>query len=155
MAGVETIEALIVVRTYPTPAKKNVEVSCTAGITRDGKWVRLFPIPYRFLDDDKRFHKYQWIKANVRKAADHRAESACKGHHLNCTDGELGASWRSWRARYGDEWEAKFRKRYERDMIERLDTHFFVGTLKAHPAEWNIVGLFYPPKTTGNLFGPN
>ena len=39
--------------------------------------------------------------------------------------------------------------------IERLDTHFFVGTLKAHPAEWNIVGLFYPPKTTGNLFGPN
>jgi len=48
-------KVLITVRTYPTPARKGVEVSCTAGITDDGKWIRLFPIPYRFLDWDKRF----------------------------------------------------------------------------------------------------
>jgi hypothetical protein len=41
-------------------------------------------------------------------------------------------------------------------MIERYDTHFFVGKLKAHPGEWNIVGLFYPPRAaTLDLFGPN
>jgi hypothetical protein len=61
---------LITVRTYPVPAKKGIEVSCTAGITDDGKWIRLFPIPYRFLDEDKRFSKYQWIDVDVTKAKD-------------------------------------------------------------------------------------
>jgi len=41
---------LITVRTYPTPASRGVEVSCTAGITDTGNWIRLYPIPYdRFL----------------------------------------------------------------------------------------------------------
>src|SRR5437764_15248176 len=71
----EKKKALIVVRTYPTPAKNGVEVSCTAAITEDGKWLRLFPIPYRFLDVDKRFRKYQWIELDVTKATDARPES--------------------------------------------------------------------------------
>ncbi len=69
-------KVLVTVRTYPTPAKKGVEVSCTAGITDDSKWIRLFPIPYRFLDWDKRFRKYQYIEANVTKSeSDVRPES--------------------------------------------------------------------------------
>jgi hypothetical protein len=32
-------------------------------------------------------------------------------------------------------------------MIERNDTHFYVGFVHLHPAEWIIVGLFYPPKS--------
>jgi hypothetical protein len=40
-------KALIVVRTYPVPAKKGVEVSCTAAVTEQGEWLRLFPVPYR------------------------------------------------------------------------------------------------------------
>jgi hypothetical protein len=68
--------ALIVVRTYPVPARSTVEASCTAGITDDGKWIRLFPIPYRSLDEDKQFTKYQWIEAEVRKPSkDTRPES--------------------------------------------------------------------------------
>ncbi len=65
-----------------------------------------------------------------------------------CTDWEMGQSYRSWR-RYGQEWEAKFRQRYERDMIERNDTSFYVGTVHQHPNRWIIVGLFYPPKPGG------
>jgi hypothetical protein len=69
-------KVLITVRTYPTPAKKGIEVSCTAGITDDGQWIRLFPIPYRFLDHDKRFTKYQYIEASVAKSlSDTRPES--------------------------------------------------------------------------------
>jgi hypothetical protein len=71
----ETKRALIVVRTYPTPAKQGIEVSCTAAITDTGEWLRLFPVPYRFLDSDKRFRKYQWVDVQVSKAADHRVES--------------------------------------------------------------------------------
>jgi len=46
-----------------------------------------------------------------------------------------------------------FRQRYEREMIEKNDTHFFVGNIHQHPDNWFIVGLFYPPKPTiGDLF---
>ena len=63
-------------RTYPVPARSGIEVSCTAGITAEGEWIRLFPIPYRFLARDQRFAKYQWIDVAVRKAAnDARHES--------------------------------------------------------------------------------
>lgn len=70
-----TKRVLIVVRTYPTPARRGVEVSCTAGITEEGEWIRLFPIPYRFLHPDRRFRKYQTIDARVKRASDSRAES--------------------------------------------------------------------------------
>lgn len=251
-----TRKALIVVRTYPTPAKSGIEVSCTAAITEDGKWLRLFPVPYRRLLPEQQFSKYQWIQVAVQKATDPRPESHkiqeeslvvlsevlpsdhywdarkrivapliaasmcairkqrdergsptlglfrpaeierliiapavppdwtdaereilsqgdlfdsapptelekipfdfsyryrcsdadCKGHEMKCTDWEMGQSYRSWRAKYGDGWEAKFRERYEHEIINKLDTHFYVGTLNAHPSAWIIVGLFYPPK---------
>jgi hypothetical protein len=38
-------------------------------------------------------------------------------------------------------------------MIEKNETHFFVGTVHKHPASWIIIGLFYPPRpTTADLF---
>jgi hypothetical protein len=260
----QTKRALIVVRTYPTPAKTGVEISCTAAITDDGQWLRLYPVPYRFLPHDQRFRKYQWIEVTTMKASkDSRPEShkiktdsikitseplstdnewaarkrvifplkahclccieqtreqegyptlgifrphriekliigpdtptwtgsqlgvlrqghlfekgkmqelekipykfqykffcehdTCNGHTLMCTDWEMGEAWRSWKQKYGDGWEPKFRERFEKEMIEKLDTHFFVGTLHQHPNRWIIVGLFYPqysPKG-GTLF---
>jgi hypothetical protein len=253
----ETKKALITVRTYPIPASPGIEASCTAAITDDGKWLRLYPIPYRFMDHDKRFRKYQWIEVNVAKASDPRPESynpdidsikilteplsttnewqerknyvfplmsqslcelqrkrdadkyptlgffkpkiierlritqtdstwtqeelnllrqgllfqkspqaelekipyiftyifrcdegECNGHVLSCTDWEMGESWRRWSRSYGEDWEIKFRQRYEREMIEKHDTHFYVGTIYAHPNRWIIIGLFYPPKPT-------
>jgi hypothetical protein len=71
----EKKKALIVVRTYPVPAKKGVEVSCTGAITDKGEWLRLFPVPYRLLSHDQRFRKYQWVEVTVTKASDPRPES--------------------------------------------------------------------------------
>lgn len=252
---------LITVRTYPVPAKKGIEVSCTAGITDDGKWIRLFPLPYRLLADESKFRKYQWITVDVAKAKnDPRPESFnpqvdqiqtgsilsaerewsarwnvvrpllrpslcelqddrevdghptlgfikpqierllitpssaewsadqltalrqtslfqkaptnelekipfdfryafrcgkpfCTGHEMICTDWEMGESYRRWRDKYGDAWEAKFRQRYEDEMIEKNDTHFFVGNLHQFPNAWIVIGLFYPPhETTRDMF---
>lgn len=251
----EKKKALITVRTYPIPASPGVEVSCTAAITDEGKWLRLFPVPYRFLDQDKKFRKYQWIEFSGIKASDPRPESyhididsinilseplpttnewrarkdmvfplrapslcylknerdlnkyptlgffrpktidrlrvittsptwsqaelnmlrqddlfrsrpldelekipyhfsytfrcdapACTSHSLLCTDWEMGQAWRKWSREYGDEWEAKFRQRFETEMIQKNDTHFYVGTTHRHPHVWIIIGLFYPPK---------
>jgi hypothetical protein len=71
----ESKKALIVVRTYPTPAVKGVEVSCTAAISEKGEWLRLHPIRYRYLSIEQRFKKYQWIELKVTKANDGRPES--------------------------------------------------------------------------------
>ncbi len=54
MPGWERKKVLITVRTYPSPAQKTIEASCTAGITEDGQWIRLFPIPWRLLADGQR-----------------------------------------------------------------------------------------------------
>ena len=71
-----TKRILITVKTYPTPAWKGGEVVCTAGITEEGDWVRLFPIPFRFLDGPRQFRKYDWIEAKITKAqSDPRVES--------------------------------------------------------------------------------
>ena len=72
----ESKKTLIVVRTYPAPSRKYVELSCTAGITEDGEWLRLYPVVYRMLDLDKRFRKWQWVDLAVKKASrDPRPES--------------------------------------------------------------------------------
>ena len=68
-------EILIIVKAYPNPSKKYVESSCTAGITRGGEWLRLHPLPFRLLESEKQFKKYQWIRASIKKSNDPRPES--------------------------------------------------------------------------------
>lgn len=69
------LKALIVAKTYPTPARRGIEVSCTQGITDQGEWVRLFPVPFRLLGHTHRFKKYQWVEVDAEKAPDSRPES--------------------------------------------------------------------------------
>jgi hypothetical protein len=260
-----TKRVFIVVKTYPNPAHRGMEVSCTAAITESERaWIRLFPVPYRLLDEDKQFPRYSWIDVSVRKASDSRPESfnlnansirivrkvgtarfwrerkelifplkrhclccikqeqetlgasgptlgifkpgsierfsivpcaadwtpdekailsqsnlafsktpqtplekipfefrygfrcpetSCKRHESKCLDWEMSQSYRKWRRMYGAGWRAKFLQRFETEIIKNRDTHFFVGTFRAHPREWGIVGLFYPLKDPqGGLF---
>jgi hypothetical protein len=60
------------------------------------------------------------------------AEVTCRGQRIMCTYWEVGESYRRWRDQYGERWEAMFRQRYERDMIEKNDTHFYVGNIHQH-----------------------
>ena len=67
---------LILVKTYPRPSDKYLETVCTAGMRKDGSWVRLYPIPYRRLDSTQKFSKYQWVEADIeRNLSDPRPES--------------------------------------------------------------------------------
>jgi len=69
----------------------------------------------------------------------------CYSFQCDGTDWEMNESYRKWRNDYGNNWESKFRQRYEREMINKLDTHFYVGTIHGHPHVWITGGLFYPP----------
>jgi hypothetical protein len=66
----------ITVKTYPTLSEKYDELVCTAGISEDGSWVRLYPLPFRKLDNEQKYKKYQWIEADIeRNTSDFRIES--------------------------------------------------------------------------------
>lgn len=74
----EKKRVLILVKTYPNPSNKSIETVCTAGITDDGKWIRLYPIPHRFLDGKSQFKIFDWIEVNAAKrpiSKDRRPES--------------------------------------------------------------------------------
>lgn len=64
-------------KTRPELSKSYREVVCTGGVFADSRrLVRLYPVPLRFLDDERKFRKYQWIEAEVaRNPSDHRPES--------------------------------------------------------------------------------
>ena len=57
----EKKKILITVKTIPTESSEYEETVCTAGITEDKKWIRIYPVPFRKLDDSQRYKKYQWI----------------------------------------------------------------------------------------------
>lgn len=60
-------KVLITVKTYPTLSSKYDELVCTAGFRTDGSWIRLYPIPFRKLDYESRYAKYQWIELEIIK----------------------------------------------------------------------------------------
>jgi len=67
---------LIIVKTYPTLSQKYAELVCTAGVTENGEWRRLYPVRFRQLYDEQKYKKYQWVEAEVEKSeADSRPES--------------------------------------------------------------------------------
>lgn len=73
----EKKKVLITVKAYPNPSKKYSETVCCAGIDlKDNTWIRLYPIPYRDLDSNQKFKKYNIIEIDCSKAKnDKRPES--------------------------------------------------------------------------------
>ncbi len=83
-------KVLIAVKTYPTLSIKYNELVCTAGFLEDGSWVRIYPIPFRKLEYDKQFSKYDWIEIDlVRNTSDPRKESF-KPKSIDCPMVRLG-----------------------------------------------------------------
>jgi len=73
---IEKRKIFITVKTYPTLSKKYDELVCTAGILDDGSWARIYPLPFRKLDYDNRYKKYQWMEIPLQKnTGDTRPES--------------------------------------------------------------------------------
>lgn len=56
---------LITVKTYPTLSRKYGETVCTAGIREDGTWVRIYPVPFRRLEEAEQYRKFDWIECDL------------------------------------------------------------------------------------------
>lgn len=69
-------KVLITVKTYPTLSGKYDELVCTAGFRADGTWIRIYPIPFRRLEYDHQYKKYQWLEIDLEpNTTDFRPES--------------------------------------------------------------------------------
>ncbi|MFP4526831.1 MAG: hypothetical protein ACLFNL_10625 [Bacteroidales bacterium] len=68
-------KVLITVTTYPLPSRSYDELVCTAGITENGDWIRIYPVPLSFIIDMKgsgklKNVKYTWIELDLNKRKD-------------------------------------------------------------------------------------
>lgn len=92
---------LILAKTYPSPSAQYVETSCVAGISDQGAMRRLYPVPFRMIEEGSQFRKWQWISVRIEKAnKDHRPES----HKLyvdTIACGDVMDTKKEWAARRG------------------------------------------------------
>lgn len=67
---------LITVKTYPTLSRKYGETVCTAGVREDGTWIRIYPVPFRRLDEKEQYKKFDWLECHLlRNPRDPRPET--------------------------------------------------------------------------------
>lgn len=77
----DELEILVTVKTAPNPSAKSGETVCVAGLglsrgRTQTRWIRLYPINFRFLEQDQQFKKYDIIRVRATPAvADSRVES--------------------------------------------------------------------------------
>jgi hypothetical protein len=124
---------LIAVKTYPTISGKYTELACTAGFREDGSWIRLYPIPFRLLEHNKRYKKYQWIEVDIaRNPGDPRPES----YRVVNTDGISLLN----EMKPGREWEERRR--------------LILGNNKIHKNLKELIGLAHQNKVSLAVFKP-
>lgn len=74
--GAETDECFILIKAQPHRSSKYFETVCCAGVGRDQKWRRQYPVPFRILSDAQKFKRWNWIRYSfTRSKEDLRAES--------------------------------------------------------------------------------
>ena len=63
-------ECFILVKAQPHRSSKYFETVCCAGVGRDGKWRRQYPVPFRILNDSQKFRRWDWIEYQYTVSSD-------------------------------------------------------------------------------------
>src|SRR5438552_3531066 len=72
----EIVRILIWGKTCPELSTRHVETVCTGGVREDGRPIRLYPVPLRYLAEGGKYTLYDWIEVPIRKSTnDPRPES--------------------------------------------------------------------------------
>ena len=130
----QTIELLPLVKAYPALSKTYGEVCCVAGIqmTTDGpRWIRLYPIPFRALEERQQFRKYQRISVRVAThGGDRRPETRRPDRDSIQLVGAPIASSEGWARR--------------RRWVEPLMTSSMCGLRREQKRNGTSLGVFRP-----------
>src|SRR4051794_27995252 len=100
MPAFESQRLLIWGKTAPELSTRYFETVCTGAVLESGAPIRLYPIPFRYLSQEDKFKKYQWITAKITKSPhDSRPES----YRIDCDSivvgGEVPTDNQEWFAR--------------------------------------------------------
>lgn len=95
------VRAVIFGKTYPEPSTRYYETVCTAALREeDGRPIRLYPVPLRYLNDEKQYKLWDVVEVPVdRSAKDQRPESYRIDHTKLKTVGHLETDKHGWVAR--------------------------------------------------------
>lgn len=83
------VRAVIFGKTYPEPSKRYYETVCTGALrVSDGRPIRLYPIPLRYMSDDSKYKLWDEIEVPIdRSKKDQRPESfKIDPERLRCLD---------------------------------------------------------------------
>lgn len=94
------MKVLVTVKAAPQPSATYGDTVCVAGVELRGddpvRLVRLYPVPFRYLEGDQQFGKYQVIDVAARPSTrDPRPES----HRIDASSLRLGESVKGWHRR--------------------------------------------------------
>lgn len=92
----EKERVLIWGKTYPELSTRYAETVCTAGVRQDGRPIRLYPVPLRYLDTQRQYALWDWVDVQISKAADDsrpesykvRTDSIAPAGHIDPDDSE-------------------------------------------------------------------
>lgn len=66
----EKKKVLVTVKAYPEKSQKHGQVVCTAGLTEEGEWIRLYPVHFKLFSGKHKIKKYDWIEVECQKATE-------------------------------------------------------------------------------------
>src|SRR4030088_799460 len=78
-------EAIIVVKAAPQLSARHGETVCTAAVTRDRRWVRLYPITFRTLEDAQQFRRWDVVRYTWQQPKDDRRSESRRLNHQSLT----------------------------------------------------------------------
>lgn len=125
----QTIEMMVNCKTYPAVSTRYAETVCTGGVQADGQFVRLYPVPFRFLDTEEQYKRWDVIRVKAyRDTKDQRPESwhLESGTQIERT-GHISTDRRRW------EWMQKTVYGSASEMAERGLTN---GCVEVEPLEF-------------------
>ncbi len=137
-------EILIVVKTYPSISRKYDETVCTAGVTRRGEWIRLYPLEFRKLPFKSWFKKYQWITTRVKK---HERDFRKESYRPDPNTLILGDHWET---RKNDR---KWNKR--KSLILPTASRSLETILDEYDRNKKSIGIFKPKEIMGFIAKPD
>ncbi len=128
-------KVLITVMTYPHPSRGYQELVCTAGITENYDWVRLYPVDYRYRPRNQQFRKYQWVEIDLLPHGagnDRRKESRKPNLDSLRVLGERLSTKNGWRER--------------REIIDQMPTYTVKQLRALHDSEQTSLGIVRPTR---------
>lgn len=63
-------EAIVIVKAAPQISQRHGETVCCAGIDLHGRWLRIYPVSFRTLDEGQKFGRWDRIRFKWRAATD-------------------------------------------------------------------------------------